>query len=134
MITRKLQRLTLLASILLIAHGIEEWTTGLFREDPIFQAALRFPGGAPEASFVFFQFMVGICLILLLATIHSERWRLRVLMGFGVVLAAEIQHIFFAFQHLRYEPGLVTSIGIVIVAIFYWRELLLARRSPTASR
>ena len=127
-INGRIRWLTFVALILLAAHALEEWFTGMVHVDPVFRAAARLRGGAPEAAFVAFQVTWLVCLALLLVAMTSERARLWILVALGVLCFAELQHVVLVFVRRAYYPGSVTSAIIFLFSFPYLRELRLAHR------
>lgn len=130
-INGRVRWLTFVALVLLAAHAVEEWFTGMARVDPVFRSAARLPGGAPEAAFVAFQVTWLLCLAVLLIAMTSERARLWILVVLGVLCFAELQHVVLAIVRRAYYPGSVTSAIIFLFSLPYLRELRLAHRRLT---
>lgn len=126
--------LTFVAIVLLAAHAVEEWFTGMFNVDPIFRAAARLSSGAPGAAFIAFQAASLVALVLLLVAMQSERARLWLLIALAILCFAELQHVILVFTRRAYYPGSVTSAIIFLFSFIYLRELRAAHRrlQPTS--
>ncbi|MGH9383088.1 MAG: YHS domain-containing protein [Vicinamibacterales bacterium] len=128
MLTTRLRQLLSFGVGLFIAHGIEEWATGFYFADPTFPFVASLVTSEQEAVFVVFQLMLWLLLVLAVALLLGERWRIRALTAFGVLLVLEVEHLILVAINGHYYPGAVTSALFIPAAILYWRELLRAKR------
>lgn len=124
--THKLKLLFGGSALLLILHGIEEYFTGFYEVDVQFRFLFKplFEMSVDQATFLLFQILLGIALLLLFLFTLSEQWRVRLLVIPGFFLFYEIHHIIMALGEGGYYPGLITSIFLPILGYFYWQELL----------
>ena len=126
MISQKLQTLFLIAIVLWIAHGVEELTTGFYNVD----SHVKFMFGFVErlsplhASFLVFQIMLWILLIISYLLIRGPKWQLRLMIIPGLILIYELHHVYKAFEISGYYPGLITALFFPIIAVYFWQELL----------
>ena len=124
--TNKLKKLVFLSTLLLILHGIEEIFTGFYDVDPISTFVFKpfLAMGLYQATFLVFQIMLWLALILLSVLIIGGKWRLIVLTIPGFFLIFEIQHVIEALVRGSYYPGLITALFLPILGIFFWKEWL----------
>jgi len=74
------------------------------------------------ATFITFQIMLWLLLIISLLLLLGERWQFRVLAIAGVIYLYELHHVIKAASVGGYYPGLITSLAFPIIAYFFWRE------------
>lgn len=131
MITEKLQSLFLLATLLWIAHGIEELATGMYRVDSHVHFMFWFvhPLTPIHAAFLIFQIMLWLLLVISYVLLQGPRWQLRLMYIPGLVLIYEFHHFYNAIEVGGYYPGLITALLFPIVGFFFWKELLKTFRS-----
>lgn len=118
-----------------ILHGIEEYLTGFFQIDPIFLWVFQPILGMPteQASFIVFQIMVWVLLIVSALLLQGNRWHRRLLLIPGVLYILEAQHLIEAAWRQGYYPGSLTAIVFPILAFFFWREFVRMARQPRHS-
>lgn len=124
MITNKLKIIFGLSIPLFILHGIEEFKTHFYDIDTHDQKIFgAFSGlSVHGATFVTFEIMFGLLLIISFLLILGEKWRLNVLALAGLIYMYELHHLFKAVMLGGYYPGLYTSLAFPIVAFFFWME------------
>ena len=122
----KLRFLFFLSIPLFVIHGIEEYVTGFPDVDTffmiIFRPVMSLP--LPQATFVVFQVMLWLLLILSALVLLGERWQRRLLIIPGIVYILEAHHLIEAIIRWTYYPGSLTAIFFPILAFFFWREYL----------
>lgn len=124
MISLKLKNLFLFSIPLFIAHGIEEYFTGLYNVD----SHVKFMFGyfvhlAPlQATFLIFQIMLWLLLIVSYLLIRGEKWQLRLMIIPGIIFIYELHHFYKAFAVGGYYPGLITALLFPIIGVLYWKE------------
>ena len=127
MISNKLKTIFALSIPLFIAHGIEEFATHFYDADAWDQAIFGNLFGnlsTHGATFVTFQVMLWLLLIVSYLLISSEQWRFRLMFILGIIFIYELHHLYKAVMLGGYYPGLVTALLFPVIGYFYWRELL----------
>lgn len=127
MITTKLKTIFGLSILLFIAHGIEEFVTHFYDTDAWDQAIFgNFFGylSTHGATFITFQVMLWLLLIISFLLLSGEKWQFRILAIVGVIYIYELHHIIKAVSVGGYYPGLVTALVFPGIAYFFWREWL----------
>lgn len=127
MISNKLKTIFALSIPLFIAHGIEEFATHFYDTDAWDQAIFGNLFGnlsTHGATFVTFQVMLWLLLIVSYLLISSEQWRFRLMFILGIIFIYELHHLYKAVMLGGYYPGLVTALLFPVIGYFYWRELL----------
>lgn len=125
MISNKLKTIFALSIPLFIAHGIEEFATHFYNTDAWDQAISGNLFGnlsTHGATFVTFQIMFWLLLIISSLLLLGEKWQFRILAIAGVIYIYELHHIIKAVSVGGYYPGLITALAFPIVAYFFWRE------------
>lgn len=107
-----------------ILHGTEEYMMGFFRIDPVFlwvfQPVLRMP--ADQASFLIFQIMLWLLLIVSALLLLGKRWQRCLLVIPGIIYILEMHHLIEAIMRQSYYPGSITAIAFPVLAFFFWKE------------
>ncbi len=126
MISRKLKTIFGLSIPLFILHGIEEYRTGFYSDNKLYQFVFQpfLEMSWHQVMFATFQVMLWLLLIVSFLLVASERWRLRLMVVLGLVYVFELHHIWKAVVSWSYYPGLITAIPLIIVGFFFWKELL----------
>jgi len=124
MITSRLKTIFALSIPLFIAHGIEEVMTGMYDVDNhvhfLFSPLTSLSTHA--ATFVVFQGMLWLLLIVSFLLLLGEKWQLRLLAVVGVIYLYEFSHILGAISVGGYYPGLITSLAFPMLTFFFWKE------------
>ena len=126
MISNKLKNIFALSIPLFIAHGIEEFLTHFYDIDAHDQAIFGLLSSLSNhgATFVVFQIMLWLLLIVSYLLISSEQWRFRLMFIPGIIFIYELHHLYKAVMLGGYYPGLVTALLFPVIGYFYWKELL----------
>ena len=126
MISQKLKNIFYISVPVFIAHGLEEILNGFYNVDWSTKIVFGFLDGMslPQATFVVFQIMLWLALIIFALLITSEKWRLRLMFLPGIIFIVELHHPWSAITSLGYYPGVITSIPLVIIGFLFWKELL----------
>ena len=126
MISRKLKTIFALSIPLFILHGIEEYQTGFYSNDELYQFVFRpfLEMSWHQVMFATFQVMLWLLLLVSFAMVASERWRLRMMVVWGFVYIFELHHIWKAIVLGSYYPGLITAFMFPLVGYFFWKELI----------
>ena len=126
MISQKLKNIFYISIPFFIAHGMEEIFNGFYNVDSIAKLIFGFLNGmsVSQATFIVFQFMLWLVLIVFAFLISSEKWRLRMMFLPGIIYIVELHHIWTAVKIWGYYPGLVTALPLVILGFLFWKELI----------
>lgn len=131
MISQKLKTIFAFSIPLFIAHGIEEFLTHFYDTDAWDQAIFGNLFGnlsTHAATFMTFQIMLWLILVVSFLLILNEKWRLRVMIIPGLVYIYELHHLYKAIDVGGYYPGLVTALLFPVIGYMYWKELLKTRK------
>jgi len=130
MITTKLKCIFGLSIPLFILHGIEEFMTHLYDIDTHDQAVFGLLSSLSNhgATFVVFQIMFWLLLVVSFLFLCGEKWQFYVLGIVGVVYVYEFHHIYKAISIGAYYPGLYTALAFPVMAVLFWREWLRIKR------
>mgnify|MGYP003394007365 CR=1 FL=1 len=126
MITQKLKTILWLSIPIFIAHGLEEFLNNFYNVDWSTKLVFGFLDqmSVPQATFLVFQIMLWLALIVFAFLISSEKWRLRLMFIPAVIFIVELHHPWSVITSWGYYPGAITAIPLLIVGFFYWIELL----------
>lgn len=126
MISNKLKTFFFISVPFFTAHGLEEYFTGFYNVDPSFKFVFHFfeTMSPPQATFLVYQIMLWLLLIIFAFLIASDTWRLRLMVIPGLVYIFELDHFWHAFLAGGYYPGVITAIAFLVIGFLYWRELL----------
>lgn len=130
-ITKKLKIIFGLSIPVFIMHGIEEFITHFYDSDSHSQAIFGVFSSLSNhgATFVVFQIMLWLLLIIGFLLILGGRWQFYTFSIIGVVYLYELHHIIKAVMVQGYYPGLYTSLAFPIIAILFWKEWLRIKRN-----
>ena len=126
MISQKLKFIFILSIPIFLAHGLEEYFNDFYKVDwslQIFSGFLE-KMSMPQATFLIFQIMLWLALVVFGLLLINEKWRLSLMVIPGFIYVFELHHIYKALQVGGYYPGLVTSLVFPVIAIFFWREFI----------
>ncbi|MBI4118344.1 MAG: HXXEE domain-containing protein [Parcubacteria group bacterium] len=126
MISQKLKTIFYISIPLFIAHGLEEYVTGFYNIDPIFKFFFSYfdAMSIPQATFLLFQIMLWLTLILLALVITNAKWQLWLLGFVGLIYIFELHHFFEALRFGEYYPGMVTATAFPVIGFLFWKELI----------
>src|SRR3989338_9152496 len=126
MMSQKLKNIFYISVPVFIAHGLEEILNGFYNVDWSTKIVFGFLDGMslPQATFVVFQIMLWLALIIFAFLIASEKWRLRLMFLPGIIFIVELHHPWSVITSWSYYPGAITSIPLVILGFLFWKELL----------
>jgi len=125
MSSKKLWKIPLWSLPLFIAHGIEEYLTFNYSFDPTFVLMGNYLGISAQSSFLVFQLIWWLLLIVAIALVKKRILILSQLavLSLSVVYLLELEHIVSAIKMGSYYSGLITAIPLIILGFFYWKEL-----------
>ena len=127
MITQRLKNIFLLSIPLFVAHGLEEIFTGFYNID---SSQVDFWLGnlnslpTPQATFILFQIMIWLMLVVGYLLLLGPKWQLRLMFIPGIIFVYELHHLYYAIDVGGYYPGLITAIPLYIIGFFFWKELI----------
>ena len=118
-----LRNIFLLSIPIFILHGMEEYITGFTQVDPIFLWVFRplLDMSVNQATFLVFQIMLGVLLIVSALLILGEKWQRRMIIIPGLLYIFEFHHLYEAIIRKTYYPGLITALFFPFVAFFFWK-------------
>jgi uncharacterized membrane protein len=120
MISQKLKNIFTFSIPVFIAHGLEEYFTGLYNFDSFYQSFSN-----PKMVFVIVVLVLGnISLIIAYVLIQKNKWAFGLSVTLGLLLIFELTHIYEAVKLGGYYPGLITFFAFPIIGFFLWKELL----------
>ena len=128
MISSRLKNILLLSIPLYIIHAVEEYSTGLLREDHFFQWASNITKVSANTVYVVEQILLLV--VLVWAIYKPKPW---LLVGVGLLYIYELVHITRAISVMGYYPGLITALFFPVIGYFYWAELLKIRKNKSFS-
>ena len=126
MLSKRIHNLFLISVVIFIAHGLEEYFTGFYDVDNIFKFVFQVFEimSVPQATFLSFQIMLWILLIISYLLIFKKDWILVLLTIPAVVFIFEIHHLVKSVISWEYYPGSIMAIFFPIIGFFYWKELI----------
>ncbi len=126
MISQKLKTIFYISIPVFIAHGLEEYFTGIYNVDSHVKFMFGFFNTlqTPQAIFLLFQIMLWFTLIISALLISGEKWQLRLMIIPGLIYIYEFHHFWKAFAVGSYYPGVITAIAFPFLAFFFWKELI----------
>lgn len=126
MISKKLKTVFLISIPVFIAHGLEEYFNGFYNVDSSFKFFFHYfeTMSVPQATFLLFQIMIWLLLIVSFLLILNGKWQLRLMVVLGLIYIFELHHLWKAFISWSYYPGAITSIAFLIIGFVFWKELL----------
>jgi hypothetical protein len=126
MISQKLKTIFIISIPVFIAHGLEEFFNNFYNVDWSTKLVFGFLSemSVPQATFLVFQIMLWLALIVFAFLIANEKWRLRLMLLPGIIFIVELHHPWSVIESLGYYPGVITSIPLLILGFLFWKELL----------
>lgn len=126
MISQKLKTIFIISIPVFVAHGLEEFFNDFYNIDWGTKLVFGFLNGmsVPQATFLVFQIMLWLALIVFAFLIASKKWRLRLMLLPGIIFIVELHHPWSVIESLGYYPGAITAIPLLILGFLFWKELL----------
>ena len=126
MMSQKLKTIFYISIPVFIAHGLEEILNGFYNVDWSTKLVFGFLNemSVPQATFLVFQIMLWLALIVFAFLIANEKWRLRLMFLPGIIFIVELHHPWSVITSWGYYPGAITSIPLLIIGFLFWKELL----------
>jgi len=120
MISQKLKNIFLFSIPVFVAHGIEEYFTGLYNFGSLYQSFSN-----PKIVFILVVLIfVNTLLVTSYILIKNNKWMFGLSTTVGLLLIFELIHIYDAVRVGGYYPGLYTALIFPIIGFFFWKELL----------
>lgn len=126
MVSKKLKNIFLVSIPVFIAHSLEEYFTNFYNIDLISKFVFGYfeKMSIYQATFLLFQIMIWLLLIISYLLINNEKWQLRLMIIPGLIYIFELHHIIKSLIIWNYYPGLITSLLFPIIGFLFWKELL----------
>ena len=133
MISQKLKNIFYISIPVFIAHGLEEFFNNFYNIDWSTKLVFGFLNemSAPQATFLVFQIMLWLALIVFAFLIANDKWRLRLMLLPGIIFIVELHHPWSVIITWDYYPGAITAIPLLIFGFLFWKELLKNFKSHT---
>ena len=77
----------------------------------------------PQATFLLFQIMIWLLLVISFFLIQNKKWQLRLMVIPGLIYIFELHHIWKALFSWAYYPGAITATAFPVIAFLFWKEL-----------
>lgn len=126
MISNKLKIIFIISIPVFIAHGLEEFLNDFYNIDWSTKLVFGFLNemSVPQATFLVFQIMLWLALIIFAFLIASDKWRLRLMLLPGIIFLVELHHPWSVITSWDYYPGAISAIPLLILGFLFWKELL----------
>lgn len=126
MISQKLKTIFIISIPFFIAHGLEEIFNDFYNIDWSTKLVFGFLNEMflAQATFLVFQIMLWLALIVFAFLISSEKWRLRLMFLPGIIFIVELHHPWSVVKSWGYYPGAITAISLLILGFLFWKELI----------
>ncbi|HLC49018.1 MAG TPA: HXXEE domain-containing protein [Candidatus Andersenbacteria bacterium] len=124
MISSKLKIIFFISILFFIAHGMEEIFSGFSATDSHVQFVFGYLNTlpTPQATFVVFQIMLWLALIVAALLVVGERLLLWMLTIPGLIFLYELHHFWKAIEVGGYYPGIITAVAFPVLALLFWSE------------
>jgi len=120
MISQKLKNIFEFSILLFLAHGLEEYFTGLYNLDSFYQSFSN-----PKAVFVVVILVLSNALLIIsFLLVQKNKWVFGLSILLELVIIYELVHIYEAIKIWGYYPGLYTALVFPIMGYFLSKELL----------
>ncbi len=121
MVSKRIKFLFLLSIPLFVAHGIEEYMTGFYNFDPILFSHLK-----THSKELYIVSQIGLVVFALFTYyfLLDKKIGLVISLLWGLLLILELEHFYRALSLHMYTSGFITGLLLVILGIFYWKELI----------
>ena len=124
--SKRLQFLFLFSIPLFTLHGMEEIYSGFYTIDSHVEFVFGWlePTISLQTSFLIFQLVFWISLVLSYFFLLKTRWSLWLAVFVGLIFIYELHHAYKALVIGAYYPGLLTAFFLYILGFFYWKALI----------
>lgn len=120
MVSTRLKKIFAISIPVFIAHGLEEYFTGLYNYDAFYQSFSN-----PKIAFIIFVLVVAnLSIIAFYIFVKKNKWVLGLSILLGLILLFEFIHFYDAIKIGGYYPGLITAFAFPIIGFLLWKELL----------
>ncbi len=123
MISQKFKTYFLIAIIIFILHGLEEYATQFYAIDKSYLITIG-SINTSGSTFLIYQFILWALLGLVYILVVRGKWSKILSVIVGLTLFFELQHLYEVALTGKYYPGAYTAILFPIIAFFFWKELL----------
>ena len=122
----KLKTIFVISIPFFIAHGLEEFFNNFYNIDWSTKLVFGFLNqmSVSQATFLVFQIMLWLALIVFAFLIANDKWRLRLMLLPGIIFLVELHHPWSVITTWSYYPGAITAIPLLIIGFLFWKELL----------
>lgn len=122
--TKKTKLLFLGLSLLFVVHGIEEYITGFYNVDKLFQQVFWFINDmtVPQASFLVFQIFFWLILLVINIFLFFPKSNFMIYF-FLVIIIFELYHPLKSLMSWSYYPGLLTSLIFPVLAYSIYKNI-----------
>ena len=126
MISQKLKTIFIISIPIFIAHGLEEFFNNFYNTDWSTKLVFGFLNemSVSQATFLVFQIMLWLALIVFAFLIANEKWRLRLMLLPGMIFIVELHHPWSVITSWDYYPGAISAIPLLVLGFLFWKELL----------
>lgn len=124
MISNRLRNLFFLSIPIFAAHEAEEFIGEFWKVDPVTNFASSFFESIPQAIFIAWNFEFLLFLGVIAFLIKGGRWPLRMFTILGLLFLMELNHLVRFLFTFQYYPGMITAFMLIIVGLFFWKELI----------
>jgi hypothetical protein len=126
MISKRLKIIFFISIPVFIAHGLEEYVTEFYDIDSFtrFVFGLFEKMSVSQATFLLFQVMVWLLIIISAFLIADSQWQFRLMVIPGLVYIFELYHLVKSLSILSYYPGLITAFAFPFIGYYFWREYI----------
>lgn len=123
MATKRFQLILFTAAIAMILHTVEEYFTKLYKVDPFIVFSASYFNLNQIAIYLAIQILVLLLIFTLLAQSLGQKCNKFLAITLGLVFLLELLHPYDSIIAQGYYPGLYSGMVLVIIGIFYWKEL-----------
>lgn len=124
MTTSRLKNIFLIAIPFFIAHEIEEWLTNFWDTDALTKFVSQYFQTISQATFVGWNAAFILSLIAIFLVLKGGKSTLFVMWALGFIFIFELNHAIKALASFSYYSGAITSIPLLIIGFFFWKELI----------
>lgn len=123
MISKRLNDLFGISTLLFILHGLEEYFNNFYNIDSHSKFLLKPFLSITDYQTSFLTFQIILWTVLLLVY-FSKKLPVWLAIFIGLIYIYELHHIIKAIQVGGYYPGLISALGFPVIAFLYWKELI----------
>lgn len=124
MVAKRFQLILLSAGIAMILHTVEEYFTKLYNVDPFIVFSARYFKVDPVSVYLVIQALALLLIFAISFLSSNNKANKPLIIILGLIFVGELSHLYSSIKIKGYYPGLYTGIILVIIGIFYWKELI----------